>query len=196
MAANDVSFRPANRADARVIAELFQISSEGVADYVWSQLEGPEFEGLELIEIGTKRYSREDVNFSYQNCDVAEIDGETVGMLHAYVMGDDVGDVPDDIDPVLRPYAELEEPRSLYISGLALVDKFRGAGIGTRLLDYAYKRARAEGVKKISLICFTENEAACRLYKREGFKERKRAAVVPHPLIKHGGDVILMVRED
>ena len=81
MAANDVSFRPATRDDARVIAELFQISSEGVADYVWSQLKDPEFEGLELIEIGTKLYGREDVKFSYQNCDVAEIDGETVGML-------------------------------------------------------------------------------------------------------------------
>jgi len=133
MAANDVSFRPATRADARVIAELFQISSEGVADYVWNQLEGPEFEGLELIEIGTKRYGREDVKFSYQNCDIAEIDGETVGMLHAYVIGDDVGNVPDDIDPVLRPYAELEEPHSLNISGLALFDKFRGTPISVRV---------------------------------------------------------------
>ncbi len=196
MSANDVTFRPATRADARVIAELFRIASEGVAEYVWSKLEGPEFEGLDLIEKGAQRYSREDVNFSYQNCDLAEIDNAPVGMLHAYVMGNDVGIVPDDIDPVLRPYAELEEPGSLYISGLALFDAYRGQGVGTRLLDFAYKRARAEGVKKISLICFAENEAACRLYAREGFKERARRAVVPHPLIKHSGDAILMVRED
>lgn len=196
MSANDVTFRPATRADARVIAELFRISSEGVADYVWSKIDDPEYANLDLVERGEKRYSRENVDFSYQNCDVAEIDGEPVGMLHAYVMGDDVGHAPDDMDPVLRPYAELEEPKSLYISGLALFDKYRGSGIGTRLLDFAYKRARAEGVKKISLICFAENTGACRLYEREGFKARDRRAVVPHPLIHHGGDAILMVRSN
>lgn len=196
MSANDVTFRPATKADAHVIAELFRISSEGVADYVWSQLQAPEYQGMDLVDVGADRYSREDVAFSYQNCDVAEIDGEPVGMLHAYPMGDDVGNVAADIDPVLRPYAELEEPRSLYVSGLALFDKYRGTGIGTRLLDFAYKRARAEGLKKISLICFAENDGAYRLYKREGFKDRDRRAVVPHPLIKHGGDAVLMVRED
>lgn len=196
MSANDVTFRPATKADTRVIAELFRISSEGVADYVWSQLQDQEYQGMDLVDVGAERYSREGVDFSYQNCDVAEIDGEPVGMLHAYPMGDDVGNVATDIDPVLRPYAELEEPRSLYVSGLALYDKYRGTGIGTRLLDFAYKRARAEGLKKISLICFADNEGAYRLYKREGFKDRDRRTVVPHPLIKHQGDAVLMVREE
>lgn len=196
MAANDITFRPATRADAHVIAELFQISSEGVADYVWSQLNGPEFKGMDLIDIGAKRYEREGVDFSYQNCDLAEIDDEPVGMLHAYPMGSDVGNVPDDCDPVLRPYLELEEPNSLYISGLAMFNKFRGRGAGTRLLDFAYKRARAESLKKISLICFEDNADAYRLYSREGFIDRMRRAVVPHPLIKHAGDAVLMVREN
>lgn len=196
MSANDVSFRPATRNDARVIAELFQISSEGVADYIWSQLDGPEYQGLDLVDVGAKRYEREGVDFSYQNCDIAEIDGEAVGMLHAYPMGESVGVAPEDCDPVLRPYAELEEPKSFYISGLALFDKYRGSGIGTRLLDFAYKRARAEGLKKISLICFAENQGAYRLYEREGFADRGRRDVVPHPLIKHGGEAVLMVRED
>lgn len=196
MAANDITFRPATRADAKVIAELFQISSEGVADYVWSTLTDPEFQGMELVDIGAKRYEREGVDFSYQNCDIAEIDDEPVGMLHAYPMGNDVAIVPEDCDPILRPYMELEEPNSLYISGLAMFNKFRGRGAGTRLLDFAYKRARAEGLKKISLICFEENEDAYRLYSREGFKDRMRRKVIPHPLIKHGGDAVLMVREN
>lgn len=195
MSANKVTFRPATRADARVIAELFQISSEGVADYIWSKLEGPEYEGLSLVERGAKRYLREGVDFSYQNCDIAEIDGQPVGMLHAYVMGDDVGHAPEDMDPILRPFAELEEPKSLYISGLALFGEYRGSGVGTRLLDFAYKRARAEGMKKISLICFEDNEGAYRLYEREGFETRKRRPVEYHELIHHTGHAALMVRE-
>jgi len=195
MSANKVNFRPATRADARVIAELFRISSEGVADYVWSQIDDPEYADLDLLERGAKRYLREGVDFSYQNCDIAEIDGEPVGMLHAYVMGEDVGNVPDDIDPILKPYAELEEPKSLYVSGLALFDEYRGRGIGTRLLDFAYKRARAEGMKKISLICFEDNKDAYRLYEREGFESRKRRPVEYHELIHHEGHAALMVRE-
>ncbi len=194
MGANNVTFRAAKLADVRVIAELFRISSEGVADYVWSQFKGPEYEGLDLLDIGAKRYSREGTEFSYQNCDIAEIDGEPVGMLHAYPMGSDVGNVPDDFDPVLKPYCQLEEPLSLYISGLALFDTHRGSGIGTRLLDYAYKRTLVEGMKKTSLICFEENQGAFRLYEREGFELVAKREVVPHPLIKHGGDAVLMVR--
>jgi ribosomal protein S18 acetylase RimI-like enzyme len=196
MAANKVVFRPATRADAHTIAKLFQIASEGVSDYVWSTIKDPEYASLSLLERGAQRYLREGVDFSYQNCDLAEIDGVPAGMLHAYVMGDDVGQAPADMDPVLLPYVELEEPKSLYISGLALLDEYRGSGVGTRLLDYAYKRARAEGMKKISLICFEDNAGAFRLYEREGFKERKRRTVVPHPLIHHAGDAVLMVREE
>lgn len=196
MAANKVVFRPATRADAHTIAKLFQIASEGVSDYVWSTIKDPEYASLSLLERGAQRYLCEGVDFSYQNCDLAEIDGVPAGMLHAYVMGDDVGQAPADMDPVLLPYVELEEPKSLYISGLALFDEYRGSGVGTRLLDYAYKRARAEGMKKISLICFEDNAGAFRLYEREGFKERKRRTVVPHPLIHHAGDAVLMVREE
>lgn len=196
MAANKVVFRPATRADAHTIAKLFQIASEGVSDYVWSTIKEPEYASLSLLERGAQRYLREGVDFSYQNCDLAEIDGEPAGMLHAYVMGDEVGQAPADMDPVLLPYVELEEPKSLYISGLALFDEYRGSGVGTRLLDFAYKRARAEGMKKISLICFEDNAGAYRLYEREGFKERKRRTVVPHPLIHHAGDAVLMVREE
>lgn len=36
-----VEFRSALRADAREIARLFQISSDGAADYIWSQLAQP-----------------------------------------------------------------------------------------------------------------------------------------------------------
>jgi len=194
MGANSVTFRAATKADARVIAELFRISSEGIADYLWSQFKGPEYEGLDLLDIGTMRYAREDTEFSYQHCDLAEIDGKVAGMLHAYPMGSDVGKVPDGVDPVLRPYCELEEPQSYYISGLALFGAYRGQGIGTRLLDHAYRRTLIEGLKKTSLICFAENKDAYRLYEHEGFKAVARRDVVPHPLIRHGGEAVLMVR--
>lgn len=60
-----VVFRPGRSSDARDIARLFQITSEGVADYIWSQLAEP---GQDLLDVGTARYARDNVDFSYQNC--------------------------------------------------------------------------------------------------------------------------------
>ena len=51
-----------------------------------------------------------------------------------------------------------------------------------------------ENLKKTSLICFAENKDAYRLYEHEGFKAVARRDVVPHPLIRHGGEAVLMVR--
>lgn len=44
-----VEFRSALRSDARDIARLFRISSEGAADYIWSQLAQP---GQDLLDVG------------------------------------------------------------------------------------------------------------------------------------------------
>lgn len=192
--AADFIYREARKEDARDIAELFQISSDGVADYVWNTLT-PDYPGLSLIEIGERRYAREggkEIAFSYANCHVAETAGQVVGMMHAYAMPepDPQDDQPG--DPVLQPYAELELPGSLYISGLALREDFRNRGGGSGLLAIARETARSEGLDRLSLLVFEQNAAALRLYLREGFEEIDRRAVVPHEFIHFTGDVILM----
>jgi ribosomal protein S18 acetylase RimI-like enzyme len=195
-ASPDAVLRPACPDDCRRIAELFRISSDGVADYVWSRLQD-DYPGRALIEIGERRYARENTAFSYQNCLVAEQDGAVIAMLHAFVIA--VGERPKsdadpepDVDPVLRPYAELEVPGSLYISGLAVAAEHRGQGLGTRLLVAARERARRLGCGTLSLICFAENAGARRLYEREGFTVVDRRAVVRPPLIHASGEALLM----
>ena len=79
----DTQFRPARREDCRKIAELYGISSDGVADYIWRKLAAP---GEDPLMVGERRYAREDTVFSYRNCVVAEKDGEVIGMLVAFPM--------------------------------------------------------------------------------------------------------------
>ena len=189
-----VILRAARREDSRRIAELFRISSEGIADYIWSRLQAG-YPGLSLLEIGERRYERVDTAFSYQNCVVGERAGEVIGMLHAFVIepaGPEPAAEADAIDQVLRPYAELEAPGSLYISALALLPGERGRGGGTRLLEAARKRARAEGCPELSLICFAANADALRLYARQGFTVLDRRDIVPHPMIHATGEALLM----
>ncbi len=192
-ARTDPVLRAARPADCRRIAELFEISSDGVADYVWSQLQA-DYPGLSLLEIGARRYARESTAFSYQNCVVAERAGEVIGMLHAFAIEPALGPpaVPAAIDPVLRPYAELEVPGSLYLSGLALLPGERGQGVGTRLLGIARERAQALGCAELSLICFAGNAGARRLYERHRFTVIDRRDIVPHPMIYVTGEALLM----
>ncbi|HSA82353.1 MAG TPA: GNAT family N-acetyltransferase [Geminicoccaceae bacterium] len=186
----DVVLRPARPGDCRRIAELFRISSDGVADYVWSTLQA-DYPGASLIEIGERRYARENTAFSYRNCVVAEQDGAVIAMLHAFVIAARDGPCAD-VDPVLRPYAELEAPGSLYVSGIAVAPEWRGQGLGTQLLAAARERARRRGCPSLSLICVAQNAGARRLYEREGFTAIDRRQIVAHPLIHGTGEALLM----
>lgn len=154
-----------------------------------------DYPGLSLLEIGERRYERVNTAFSYQNCVVAERAGEVIGMLHAFVIepaGPEPAAAAAAIDPVLRPYAELEAPCSLYVSALALLPAERGRGVGTRLLEVARERARAVGCPELSLICFAANAGARRLYERQGFRVIDRRDIVPHPMIHATGGALLM----
>ena len=188
-AAGPVTIRPVTREESAAIAELFLISSDGLAEYIWSGIDAP---GQTLIEIGAQRYAREDVAFSYRNCRMATVGDAIAGMVHSFEMPESDG---VETDPVLRPYAELEDPGSLYISGIAVHPDHRNAGIGTRLLEAAHGQARNFGLPRVSLICFEQNTGAMRLYSRHGYREADRRPLVPHPTLHHAdGDAILLIK--
>ena len=187
----DICFRPADPSDSRIIAELFRHSSGGVADYIWRQLAEP---GESLLDVGERRYAREDTPFSYQNCIMAVRQGNIVGMMHAFLMeaSEDQPD-PEPADPVLQPFAELEVPNSLYISSMSVFPAFRCCGVGSELLALACAEARADGINRLSLLVFEQNQGAVKLYERSGYRVAARRTVVPHELIRYTGEVLLMV---
>ena len=187
---DNVIFRPAHKSDSRKIAELYRISSDGLAEYIWSALaESSEA----ILEVGMRRYARENTQYSYQNCIIAELDQQVVGMLAAFPIYSSEEKPPEE-DPVLVPYSKLEEGNSLYISGVALFEKYRGYGAGSQLLAIVEQQAKDQAIDKLSLVVFEQNIGARRLYGTKGYKEVAREAVYPHPLIRYTGDALLMVK--
>ena len=83
-------------------------------------------------------------------------------MIHSFVIEPVDRAGPDDEpgDRVLRPYAELEAPGSLYVAAIALFPGHQGKGLGTRMLEAARQRARATAVGELSLLCFESNAGA------------------------------------
>ena len=188
---SQIEFRPAKKSDCPTIASLYSISSDGVADYIWTKLAQP---GENLLDVGQRRYEKENSLFSYQNCTLAILDKTIVGMLVAFPIVVDETAEPEE-DPVLAPYSKLEENNSYYICGVALFPEYRNRGIGSRLMNLAEIHSVTKGFTKLSLIVFEENIGAKRLYERLGYREIAREPIFPHPLIHYSGDAILMVKQ-
>lgn len=186
-----VLIRPAEKTDCRTIASLYSLSSEGVADYIWTTMAAP---GEDIIDVGERRYARDEGTFSYRNCVVAEFEEEVIGMLVAFPMRVDKEAADEETDPVLKPYSVLEEDNSHYICGVAFFPPYRGHSLGTRFLGLAEDQARELKLPKTSLIVFEQNVGAKRLYERIGYREVARHPIVPHPLIHSTGDALLMVK--
>jgi ribosomal protein S18 acetylase RimI-like enzyme len=196
-------FRAATISDCYKIAELFQIASDGVSNYVWSTLTD-DYPGLTLLEIGAKRYANEESLFSYKNCVIAENDREVMGMMLTFPIDYQTSQMEElTTVPVAEPSAEvsqldvlapygLEAPGTWYICALALFPEYQGKGLGTQFLFLARQQARQRGYEELSLLCFEQNEGALRLYKRNGFKAIDRTPVVPHEMIHYTGDLLLM----
>jgi RimJ/RimL family protein N-acetyltransferase len=84
---------------------------------------------------------------------VAEVAGEVVGQIH--------------VDATPHGFGEI---------GMAVAREWRGRGVGSALMAAAIDWARAEGLHKLCLSVFAQNEAAIGLYRKFGFVEEGRRA--------------------
>jgi ribosomal protein S18 acetylase RimI-like enzyme len=190
-------YRPAQAGDSRFIAEMIDISSDGVALIEWAEA-AQAAGGLSALDIGAASYTSEEGDYSYRNCILAELSGRKAGVLlsfpmHARSPAESVSPPPFDGSDVFAPYKYLEAPDTWYICGIAVTPDYRGRGIGKRLMQIARELALDHGYERLSLVVFEENTVALRLYRNLGYEVVKRAPVVPHPLIRCSGDALLMV---
>ena len=135
-----LSVRRARPSDLRGILRNMQaVAEEGV--YIWTERVSPDQRASIRKNIGDPKAL----------VAVAEVDGEQVGYL------------------VLRRYGEALKTRHLRNLGMAIVEGYRGIGVGAALMDYAISWAERKGVEKIVLSVFSSNQRAKRLYEKKGF---------------------------
>jgi len=152
-----------------------------------------------LRQLGLAGAARPDANFSCRNAVLAARAGQTVGMMLGYRLDapapDEVAGL-DDLPELLRPFVELEfeVPGSFYVNALAVFDSCRDSGIGTRLLQAAAGRATALGCPRLSLMVFSQNIGAVRLYERNGYRTIEARPVPAHPCHSYDDRVLRMAR--
>mgnify|MGYP001818434013 FL=1 len=191
------SYRPAVAGDNRFIAEMIDVSSDGVSLIEWTEA-ARAAGGRTALDVGADMYTAEEGDYSYRNCMLAEVGGHRAGLLlsfplHARDPADKVASPPFDGSDVFAPFKYLEAPETWYICGVAVLPDHRGHGIGTALMNIAGQLARDHGYDRLSLVVFEENVTALNLYRRLGYEVIDRAPIVPHSLIRCRGDALLMV---
>lgn len=193
----EYKIRPARAEDAREIASLIAISSDGVATIEWH--EQAVKEACDPLDIGERNYQNRHADYSYSNATIVDKNNQVAGMLLTFRMPDAKPGNPQNRPGandknVFAPYIYLQQPNSWYICGVAFYPQHRDQGPGSRLTDLANEQARENGLTSLSLVVFEQNKGAVRLYEKLGYQVVDRAPVVPHRLIRYDGDALLMTR--
>ena len=193
----DATLRRATEADVPDLARLLIIAAHGIIDALYHDL----VPGVPTEKLFEWRFAQAGSVQSYEYCWVAQQGPRTIGMLHAHPI-DGLADAPSDPRltadrlAVVAPFAALDEQArgSYHINAVAVSPECRGGGIGNRLMALATSEAQRQGFAELSLIVFEQNSRAVALYRRLGFEIAGRSPVVPHPLVHHTGDLLLMMR--
>lgn len=69
------------------------------------------------------------------------------------------------------------------VLGIAVLDGYRGVGLGRRLMSGALRAAKGIGLELVELQVFATNEAAIALYEKMGFR---KAGVIPNKMMRGG----------
>ena len=170
----NVTLRPGRVEDAPSFKRVFEMASEGLAPWVWTQRAGP---GGDRDAVGLASMEKKIAGAAPGTCIVADCDGLPAGGIITY----DIGGTPEEIEPdtpaAFVPLIELENlaPHTHYINALAVFPEFRGRGIGRRLLRAMSAHAGKNGM---SLIAENGNTPALALYHSEGYAVHAERPVI------------------
>jgi ribosomal protein S18 acetylase RimI-like enzyme len=193
----EVSLRPARPSDASDVALLINIATHGLIAQVWGREEGAA-ESYNPIEMGRLHVLRDGDDLSWRNATLAESEGEIAGLLLGYREADPPKPPPPNLPEFGRPFNELRTtmPGAWYVSMISVHLRWRGRGIGARLMEVAETKRVETKARGMSLIVEDINTRARRLYERFGFSVRGKRPMIPFPDGGPNGEDWLLMAKD
>lgn len=186
-----ITYRPALREESRAIADLICQAGGGLYEFLLDDLI-PLLTARDIVAWGV---GMEASPLSYENCWVAAAASRVVGMINIFPADliNKENHYPGGSDrfELIRPMLELQAWGSMLLNAVAVIDGYRGRGIGEQLISWAETYTLKSGLTRLSLHVWADNNEAIRLYKSVGFVELGVAEVAPHPRLLHRGSILM-----
>jgi len=190
----NITYRTGRAEDCLKLAEFIYIASDGVVEFLFRDL----IPGRSPQQIVAHNIDKDTGHYTYKNTVVAEDGRNVVGVSFFYpsryhLISKEMRQFfPEDRLEHLKHVLSGRVENSLYLDTLCVDEKFRGNGIGAKLISMTKKKAAEEGYNALSLIALADNTNAHRLYYRCGFEIASHVEMAAHELIPHEGGAYLM----
>ena len=193
----EIKYRVGIKEDSSKIAELIDIASDGVVEYLFHEL----VPGMTPVQVVARNLQNENYPHTYSSAIVATDNDEIVGMALSYpssfhrITDEMRGFFPKDRMEHLRIFFSSRVENSWFLDALCVLKSHRRRGIGEKLISSTKEKAIENGFTALSLIVFADNELALPLYKRTGFEVVQKVELLENEFIKHKDDCFLMKYE-
>ena len=189
-----LSHRSAVPSDVPHLVEFVLMAGEGLPEIAWSEMAAS---GQSLREVGALRAARDEGGFSWRNATVFERGGVPLAGMVGFALPEKPVEIGSDYPSAFAPLQELENLAcgSWYVNILGTYPENRGQGIGTAMLACAEEIARETGCNGTSIIVFSANPGAERLYRRTGYREIARRSMSVPGWQHDGCEAILLVKD-
>jgi ribosomal protein S18 acetylase RimI-like enzyme len=191
----EILYRRGKREDSLKIAEGIERASGGIVEFLFHGLLGQST----ITQVMAKSIQEKQGSDSYENAIVAENQGNIIGVVYSYsaqfhgITDSTRSFFPSDRLSFLKDFYNSRVEHSWFLDSIYVDEKFRGAGIGSKLIELTKQRAKHNGCRQLSLMVMADNAVARRTYERNGFQIVKHINVQEHPLIPHKGGIYLLV---
>lgn len=176
--------RFAKKEDAHEIAPLILV--------ILNDMELPflqKYGTTKTLEILEEAITDPTYRYSYTRGIVEELDGKVAGVAYGYTDADEPF-IDKPLEKILKKHGieETEQlfidqetfPNEWYLDSISVSEKFRGHGIGSKLLSALPKLAEKEKRKVIGLSVDEQNPKAKKLYERHGFNVVGQRIITGH----------------
>ncbi|MBZ4035555.1 GNAT family N-acetyltransferase [Flavobacterium sp. 17A] len=166
-----MNIRKAEKKDAEKIAPILLLAME---DIIYKFIAKEDYASAK--DFLQHFIERENNQYSYQNCFVAEENNEIIGAVNIY-KGGDIEELRNPIieyvrkhyNPEFDPEFETREGE-YYIDSLGVNPKYQGKGIGSQLLQFLIDKYVHKNKEVLGLLVEEDNPSAKKLYLKLGFK--------------------------
>ncbi|MHC5227152.1 GNAT family N-acetyltransferase [Enterococcus sp. LJL99] len=142
-----------------------------------------------IVEILSEALGDPTYRYGFERGIVYEVEGEIAGVAFGYP-SEDEPQIDEPLKKVLKKYDLPEDvqlfvdpetlPDEWYLDTISVNEKFRGTGIGSKLLNALPDIAKRDGKKIIGLNVDQANPAAKKLYARKGFETVEEMTLSGH----------------